>query len=316
MKWTSRRHHPATPHRAETKNMTNETAYTATAPRPCTPDPAAIELARRTREDEELNTLILFGSRARGDHREDSNVDLLIPMPWLPNMDRQEILTQRAKSRATAIYGENPPEIQLVFIHTGTCRRTMHAVNTIAAQAAQQGVVFSNHPSEWTYQGPDRKQELTFARANAAATLRNLNFLGQTRWDDQYDLIEHWYHAHCAVKYAATAVLSAAGERVNPKANIPELIETLNQHSSHWPPMPNIPWEHYQDKGEYRNEDGIQRRDHYRFTKLVRKDVDDILITNQDLHRWTKKVLTRRERTRHKRFITTASSTKQNEAIT
>ena len=43
-----------------------------------TPDPKALGLAHLVQEAVSPDTVILFGSRARGDHRPDSDMDLML----------------------------------------------------------------------------------------------------------------------------------------------------------------------------------------------------------------------------------------------
>ena len=45
---------------------------------PTTPDPVGLAVALAAQKAVEPNTVILFGSRARGDHRPESDVDLLV----------------------------------------------------------------------------------------------------------------------------------------------------------------------------------------------------------------------------------------------
>lgn len=130
------------------------------------PDPHALNVARAVQEVMAPVTVVLFGSRARNRHREDSDVDLLIIAD-----DEDRVLAEiRARKTAYAYLKANPPRLAVdVFSMTrkefGRCRR---ANQHIAGQAARYGVAMNgedldgasgyqdSYPDHW----PETRQRL------------------------------------------------------------------------------------------------------------------------------------------------------------
>ena len=130
------------------------------------PDQHALNVARAVQEAVAPATVVLFGSRARSRHRENSDVDLLI-ITDDANPVGAEI---RARNTAYAYLKANPPRLAVdVFSTTreefDRCRR---ANQHIAGQAARYGVVMNgedldyssgyqdSYPTHW----PETKQRL------------------------------------------------------------------------------------------------------------------------------------------------------------
>ena len=107
------------------------------------PDPHALGIAAHVQAAVRPDIAILFGSRAVGDYRDDSDVDILVIT------DRQDHL------------GENPPRLQ-VAIMTMTRRefdRCRRARQHIAGQAAIYGVNMSGDTIDPRYSGGEEHEE-------------------------------------------------------------------------------------------------------------------------------------------------------------
>ena len=173
------------------------------------PDWTALEVARAVQSEMTEDTVILFGSRARGDHRPNSDVDLLIISDA-----GAVVATGRATRAAREHFRDNPPRLRVDVVTMSLerfnyCRR---AKNHVAAQAIRDGVVMSDenlnlsspgadgYPDSW----PDVKERLQ-------AVYRHMGVFG--REIDHPDGIQEMYgfHAQQAVENAIKAWLSAAG---------------------------------------------------------------------------------------------------------
>jgi uncharacterized protein len=96
---------------------------------------AAIEeMARRIVDRFAPDRIILFGSRARGDAREDSDIDLLVLFPEVDN----------PRARAAEIYaslaGCSAIPKDIVVSTTGRLERYRNVVNTVYWPAVREGV--------------------------------------------------------------------------------------------------------------------------------------------------------------------------------
>ena len=173
------------------------------------PDRIGVEVAQAVQSAMTPDTVILFGSRARGDHRPNSDVDLLIISDAGPAAGRG-LATRIARE----YFRDNPPRLRVDVVTMSRkrfnyCRR---AKNHVAAQAIRDGVVMSDenlnlsspgadgYPDSW----PDVKERLQ-------AAYRHLGAFG--REIDHPDGIQEIYgfHAQQAVENAIKAWLSAAG---------------------------------------------------------------------------------------------------------
>ena len=193
-----------------------------------TPDPTGLAAARAVRQANPGDAVILFGSRARGDHSSQSDVDLVIVCRGG---------TIAAESRARRAIGEhfrkNPPALRVDIIalteeNFSYCRR---APNHVAGQALRDGIVMSGekldyeseyedeYPASW----PDVKERLQATHRN----IRVFELSFETIPEDQ----ETWgFHAQQAVENSVKARLSAAGieyKRIHP---LEEPVEKIFQH--------------------------------------------------------------------------------------
>ena len=172
------------------------------------PDQTALEVARAVQSEMAPDTVILFGSRARGDHRPNSDVDLLIISEAGPAVGRG-LATRVARE----YFRDNPPRLRVdvVTMDARTFNYCRRAKNHVAAQALRDGVLMSNdnldlsgssedgYPDSW----PDVKERLQAAYRHMRAFHRLVDFDGS-------DQEIYGFHAQQAVENAIKAWLSAA----------------------------------------------------------------------------------------------------------
>jgi len=85
----------------------------------------------------EIDKIILFGSRARGDYREDSDWDILIITR--ERLDRKKYLA--VYSKIINILYEKNIQCDLVIMDEETFEKKKDIVNTIANEALIEGVI-------------------------------------------------------------------------------------------------------------------------------------------------------------------------------
>ena len=125
--------------------------------RQASPDPHALRIAAHVQEAVRPDVIILFGSRAVGDYRENSDVDILVIT------DRENHLDSRGPAVATAksYLRENPPWLEVAII-TMTRRefdRCRPARQHIAGQAAIYGVNMSGDRMDYRYHRGEEHDE-------------------------------------------------------------------------------------------------------------------------------------------------------------
>ena len=112
-------------------------------------DPKAVAVARAVYDAIPLDTVILFGSRARGDHRPDSDIDLmLICTEHVSNKDYQKA-SEAARNAVERIYGTDWVGVDLVPIPKRTYLRCRGGINHVTAQAARDGVDMNGDKQEY-----------------------------------------------------------------------------------------------------------------------------------------------------------------------
>ena len=103
-------------------------------------DPVGLAAARAAQDAVAPDTVILFGSRARGDHRPDSDVDLLII-----HEGNAVIAAGQAKRAVKAYFKANPPRLgcDIVTITRERFDYACRAKNHVAGQALRDGTIMN-----------------------------------------------------------------------------------------------------------------------------------------------------------------------------
>ena len=172
------------------------------------PDPVGLAVARVAQKAVEPNTVILFGSRARGDHRPDSDVDLLVIC-----RTEHAMPTPRIKRAIKAYFAQNPPElgVDIIPMAREKFEYSRRAKNHVAGQALRDGIIMSDerldhsnryedgYPDSW----PDVKQRLR-------ATHRHLRTFEREFSHPEGEQESYGFNAQQAVENAMKAWMSAA----------------------------------------------------------------------------------------------------------
>ena len=169
------------------------------------PDPKACAVARAVCDAVHPNTVILFGSRARGDFTPDSDIDLLI-ITDAQQIDRQEYMrtSEAARRKVQEVYGHSMG-VDLVHLSEDLFHDGRRARNHVAGQAVRDGVdiygakiIYDNpEPTNW----PDIRQRII----NAKRELRVLNVLVEADADQE----AIGFHAQQALENALKGWISA-----------------------------------------------------------------------------------------------------------
>ena len=197
-------------------------------PRATPPDPIGLAVASVAQQAAKPNTVILFGSRARGDHRPTSDVDLLIIY-----QKEDSTPTSRIKRAIKAYFTEHPPElgVDIVPMDQEKFNYSRRAKNHVSAQALRDGIImsserldFSNnfqddYPESW----PDVKDRIN-------ATYRQLNSFEILFNHPEGAQEDYGFHAQQAVENAMKAWMSSAeiGYRLN--HDLQEAAELILNH--------------------------------------------------------------------------------------
>ena len=113
------------------------------------PDPKALGVARATQEVEQPELTILFGSRARGDHDEQSDIDVMLVHDFEPNAEYKKIATRRAEKVAEEIYG-HAVAVDLVWRIVPEFRNRRRYSNSIETRAVEEGQLMPRNPQDYS----------------------------------------------------------------------------------------------------------------------------------------------------------------------
>ena len=198
-------------------------------------DPVGLAAAQAAQDAVAPDTVILFGSRARGDHRPDSDVDLLVI-----HEGNGVSAAGRAKRAVKAYFKANPPRLgcDIVTITRERFHYACRAQNHVAGQALRDGTVMNGerldhengrdggqgdgrgdgrdggYPRSW----PDVRERIRAAYRHLGTFDREITH------PDGYQE-NYGFHGQQAVENALKGWLSAAGISYGRSHDIEELAD-------------------------------------------------------------------------------------------
>ena len=192
-------------------------------------DPRAKAVAEAVYNAVRPVAVILFGSRARGDYRDDSDVDLLVitedvgeEVDWRPGYVDA---CKAAQTKAEAVYGflmgvdvVSMPESKFV-----DCRR---AKNHVAGQAVRDGVIVSQQPLPGEGQQPTNWPDIRTRFIAATRNIVSTTNLIETN-SPQEDI---GFHAQQAIENALKAWISALNDEYRNIHDLRDLAAIVRRH--------------------------------------------------------------------------------------
>ena len=175
-------------------------------------DTRALAVGQAVLRETGAEDVILFGSRARGDYREDSDIDLLL----IHSHCHADDVRDKARigwAMAESFYGISIP-VDVVSFTPGEFHRLRHSINSVAAIAAEEGFTMDGQPAGDVYSndGEDYSNEWTNTGNRCYHARAHLRLLRGTV-DMGAEGIMVGQQAHQALKHALRALISANGRR-------------------------------------------------------------------------------------------------------
>ena len=175
-------------------------------------DPNALALGRAVQAETGAEEVILFGSRARGDYREDSDIDLLLIHSTSKDNELRAKVNEKAKAAAVGLYGI-PVGVDLVWFTREEFDRMRRSHNHVTAIVAEEGVSMEGEPAslqhgddgEYSYEWTLTSQRCRHAKAHLRSTRRSIEY-------QEIDIITG-QHAQQALEHAMKGLISAGGRR-------------------------------------------------------------------------------------------------------
>ena len=193
------------------------------------PDRKAVAVATQAANTDELNAVILFGPRARGDYEDQTNIDIMVVTDHDSTLQQQHDLMQRAYDAAIK-NDEKPPHLQVTWVTQETFNRWSRTINHPIPNALAEAFHITGDPV--TYGPTDGQlehlytQELTAQAAEAAQ--RATNGLSIHDPDTRADVVAQ--NAKATLQLTMRASLSARRLHYSPEATLAELAQMINQY--------------------------------------------------------------------------------------
>ena len=194
-------------------------------------DPRARQVAAAVAQVPGVTRVLLFGSRARGDHVPGSDIDLLVVGNRTSAVADacRRVAAQAARNVYTA-----PPAVDVTVLDTAHFDFMQHGLNHMAAFAAREGVTSMGDRYKPPKPPPDHRPETLRREAmeRAAYARDNLLFLEETLQRDisRPGIPFNWDRflgrdAQGALEHALKAVIAVHGRKYEHTHKLPELLE-------------------------------------------------------------------------------------------
>jgi predicted nucleotidyltransferase/HEPN domain-containing protein len=171
--------------------------------------------------------VILFGSRARGDHRHDSDIDLAVVAAEAElNAQQRHDLRERARAAALSAAVELTNHIDVIVWTDAEYRAKKRSINHVAGRAWREGVaLYGVHE---TLPGEDMVSELDNARELMRMARGQTRALLAMAFDDE-TFIENifGFHAQRGAELAFKAWITLLGQPYERTHNVADLLAIL-----------------------------------------------------------------------------------------
>ena len=203
---------------------------TTAPPSPTTAhDPKARAVAKAVYDALRPRSVILFGSRARGDFRRDSDVDLLI-ITDVDRLSRDEyvLACEAANAKSAEVYGARSRfGVDVVNMSAEKFRHCRRAKNHVAGQAARDGVDMNGEPVPPDGQEPDNMPDIVQRIANAKRNLNDMKIMVKVERSSQEAI---GFLAHQSIENALKGWISALDDEYRNTHDISKLAAIVRKH--------------------------------------------------------------------------------------
>ena len=213
------------------------------------PDARALQVAKALREAFDVECVILFGSRARGDWTERSDIDLMIIEPELDELKRRYGDIQRTAGELARLAYQDQDYVGIDFVYLARDeyeRKSRHTLNHVARFARRDGIAMSRDP-----EGFIRDDGMSYeVDSSGDADERGLRITSaNTHYQSMHDMLD-WgrenritaYNAHQALEHAMKALISVQGHEYRHTHELGELLAQIraNDVALQWRPASDL----------------------------------------------------------------------------
>jgi HEPN domain-containing protein/predicted nucleotidyltransferase len=197
------------------------------------PDTRALHVAKALRDATDVECVILFGSRARGDWTDRSDIDLMIIEPDTSELiPRMAEIQQTASEMAKQVY-QDFVDIDFVYLSRAEYeRKSVHTLNHVARFARREGVIVPRNPADFpgnnttddpNYSDEPMERQLRINDANAHYAA--MHFMMDGGMSNKITV----YNAQQTLEHAMKALISAQGHEYSHTHRLYTLAADINQ---------------------------------------------------------------------------------------
>ncbi len=195
-------------------------------------DPRALAVGQAVLRETGAKDVILFGSRARGDYRDDSDIDLLLIHQSILCLDSKcdevrDKFRRNAEAKAHVLYG-TPVLVDLTWFTPKEFDRMRRSHNDVSAIAAEEGVAMSGGPANEQYPNDDYSDEWSVTSQRCYHAKIHLQGMSSLVQAGQPDLLIG-QQAQQSLEHAIKALISASGNRYRRVHNLEELERDMRR---------------------------------------------------------------------------------------
>ena len=205
-------------------------------------DPRAVAVARAVYEAVRPESVILFGSRARGDYREDSDIDLMVICKEYMSNDAYVKAQDAGRQAMRNIYGAYHG-VDILPMDKSEYLRCRGGINHVAAQAAQEGVDMNGDKEDYD---PNVEQNFDWEdiRQRVINADREIILLGILTEASDAPQEGVGFHAQQALENILKGWISAIGERYGNTHDLGELAGIIRSVPEEWdtPAAEELKW--------------------------------------------------------------------------
>ena len=213
------------------------------------PDARALQVAKALREAFDVECVILFGSRARGDWTERSDIDLMIIEPELDELKRRYGDIQRTAGELARLAYQDQDYVGIDFVYLARDeyeRKSRHTLNHVARFARRDGIAMSRDPEgfirddgmSYEVDSGDEPMERQLRIADANMHYRAMHGMMDAHLLDKVTA----YNAHQALEHAMKALISVQGHEYRHTHELGELLAQMraNDAGLQWRPASDL----------------------------------------------------------------------------
>ncbi len=195
-------------------------------------DARALHIAKALRDAIDAECVILFGSRARADWTERSDIDLMIIEPEIPEPARRAYIERAASEMAERVYHEYIPVDFVYLSRVEYERKSLHTLNHVSRFARREGVVMPRNSESFLNDNgasrdpddSDEPAERSLRIADTNSHYSTMHFMLDAGLANKIAV----YNAHQTLEHAMKALISAQGREYPHTHRLDTLATCIN----------------------------------------------------------------------------------------